>query len=191
MASAVRGSPTTSGVPADTHTPNPEAPPFEPASNSSRGVATPTDFMAAWRAKNFAPLAPVPSIPPRCIVFKNVPEGAGLSDVLCLVFGGPIESISSNNPNEVTVKFIEADDCKKYYEAVSHGIRVGHHTIGVELQVCEPMDQEMKHWVGAGTTRVVQVDIPNHKTLQDLHDVAKDLDIDHVMYHTEPNLVSE
>ena len=191
MASATRGSPTISGARADTHTPNPEAPPFEPAPNSSRGVATPTDFMAAWRAKNNAPSAPVPSIPPRCIVFKNVPERAALSDVLCLVFGGPIESVSSHNPNEVTVQFIEADDCKKYYETVRHGIRIGHHLIQVEQQVCEPLDQEMKHWIMAGTTRVVRVDVPNHKTLQDLHDVAVDLEIDHVMYHTEPNMVSE
>ncbi|KAJ5179909.1 hypothetical protein N7492_003119 [Penicillium capsulatum] len=154
----------------------------------ARGIRTPTDFMAQWRAKNAERIAIAESKPvSRRIVFKNVPDWANLTDVLCLVYGGPIERIWSEQENEVIVQFFKVPDCEEYYDDNSSGIFVDGQVIEVEQAECPPLSKETKHWITAGCTRVVKVDIHNDKTFQDLQDIVKDLELDHLMYRAEPN----
>lgn len=150
------------------------------------GVRTPADFMADWRETEARNTPKAPTVI-RQVTFKDVPEWANLSDVLCLVFGGPIERIWSEQPNEVTVRFLWDGDCKDYYKIVQGGISIGRDMIEIEMASCEALPDDVKAWTRKGASRVVQVDVPNDKTFQDLHNFVKDLDLDHLTYHVEPN----
>lgn len=168
---------------------NPEAAVFKPESavfEPGTALRAPSDFMAQWYARQ----AERTSQLPRQIILKGVPDWANFTDILCLVSGGPIERIWSQNSNEVIVQFLYEADCEAYYDRYCYGIRIEDDLIEVEQRRCEPLSDELKAWVAAGTTRCVQVDIPDEKTFRELQDVAKDLNLDHLMYHAEPNKVS-
>lgn len=127
---------------------------------------------------------------PRRIIFKNVPEWATISDMICLVHGGAIERIWSEKEEEVIVQFLDDTTCKKYYETYSKGIRIGEHVIEVEQATCDPVSQKLKNVVNAGNTRVVYVDIPALRTIGELEEVAKGFEVDHIVYRVEPNKAS-
>lgn len=56
-----------------------------------RGIRSPEDFMAHWRAMQARGHAIRIAVPQRRIAFKDLPEGTTISDVLCLVHGGAID----------------------------------------------------------------------------------------------------
>ncbi|KAJ5585427.1 uncharacterized protein N7459_005227 [Penicillium hispanicum] len=162
---------------------------FNPMCDVFRGVREPEEFMAHWRTMqmgdDFPTLQPPTGFVHRRIVFTNVPAWAKMNDMLCLVHGGDIERIWSEMAGEVKVDFLEAHDCEQYYETYAPGIRIGTHVIHLDLEVCEVVSQALRSRIGAGNTRVVYVDVPVSKTIQELETVAQDLALDHMVYHLE------
>ncbi|KAJ5375209.1 hypothetical protein N7517_007215 [Penicillium concentricum] len=133
-------------------------------SSKPRGVTAPADFMKQVRLlhlqKKAAPKV-VPTGPPRRIVFGNLPEWANISGILHLVYGGAIERAWSEN-GEVIVQFVEQDDCIKYYENHSDGIKVndgdGELTISVTMPEKGLQDNaELSKRVEEGASRVVSL----------------------------------
>ncbi|KXG51049.1 uncharacterized protein PGRI_066210 [Penicillium griseofulvum] len=127
-----------------------------------RGLTAPADFMKQVRLLNLqkktAPKV-VPAGPPRRIVFGNLPEWANISGILHLVYGGAIERAWSEN-GEVIVQFIEQEDCVKYYENHSGGIRVNDGDDELIISVAMPEEglqdhAELSKRVEEGASRVV------------------------------------
>lgn len=91
------------------------------------------------------------------------------------------------------VQFCDDDECKKYFDAYSAGIRVdGDHVIAIEKS--EGTDQMMlalKEKIEAGASRLVRVSgVPGDKTFQDLRDIVTGLDVDHLLWRAEDGQVS-
>jgi hypothetical protein len=108
--------------------------------------------------KKMAPKV-VPAGPPRRIVFGNLPEWANISGILHLVYGGAIERAWSEN-GEVIVQFVEQEDCVKYYENHSDGIRVNDGDDELIISVTMPEEglqdhAELSKRVEEGASRVV------------------------------------
>ncbi|KAJ5504504.1 hypothetical protein N7463_007378 [Penicillium fimorum] len=132
------------------------------SSKKSRGVTAPADFMKQVRLLHKQKLtAPkvVPTGPPRRIVFGNLPEWANISGILHLVYGGAIERAWGEN-GEVVVQFVEQDDCVKYYENHSDGIKVNDDDGELIISVTMPEEglqdnAELSKRVEEGASRVV------------------------------------
>ncbi|KAJ5205734.1 hypothetical protein N7491_003641 [Penicillium cf. griseofulvum] len=127
-----------------------------------RGLTAPADFMKQVRLLNLQKkMAPkvVPTGPPRRIVFGNLPEWANISGILHLVYGGVVECAWSEN-GEVIVQFVEQEDCIKYYENHSDGIRVNDGDDELTISVTMPEEglqdhAELSKRVEEGASRVV------------------------------------
>ncbi|CAG8901615.1 unnamed protein product [Penicillium egyptiacum] len=127
-----------------------------------RGVTAPADFMKQVRLlhlqKQIAPKI-VPTGPPRRIVFGDLPEWADIPNVLQLVYGGAIERAWSENGG-VIVQFVDQDDCVKYYENHSDGIKLKDGDDDVTISVAMPEEglhdnAELWKRVEGGASRVV------------------------------------
>ncbi|KAJ6149757.1 hypothetical protein N7471_000956 [Penicillium samsonianum] len=127
-----------------------------------RGLTAPADFMKQVRLlhlqKQMASKI-VPAGPPRRIVFGNLPEWATIPSVLQLVYGGAIERAWSEN-GEVMVQFVEQDDCVKYYENHSEGIKLKDGDDDVTISVAIPEEglqdnAELSKRVEEGASRVI------------------------------------
>ncbi|CAI7612668.1 unnamed protein product [Penicillium glandicola] len=132
------------------------------SSKKPRGVTDPATFMKQVRMlhlqKKMAPKV-VPTGPPRRIVFGNLPEWANISSVLYLVYGGAIEHAWSENGDAV-VQFVEQDDCIKYYENHSDGIKLKNGDDDLTISVTMPEEglqdnAELSKRIGEGASRVV------------------------------------
>ncbi|KAJ5942643.1 hypothetical protein N7516_002811 [Penicillium verrucosum] len=128
----------------------------------TRGLTAPADFMKQFRLlqlqKQMAPKV-APTGPPRRIVFGNLPEWANISSVLQLVYGGAIERAWSEN-GEVIVQFVEQDDCVRYHENHSDGIKLkdGDDDLTISVTMPEeglPDNAELSNRVEEGASRVV------------------------------------
>lgn len=128
----------------------------------TRGLTAPADFMKQFRLlqlqKQTAPKV-APAGPPRRIVFGNLPEWANISSILQLVYGGAIERAWSEN-GEVIVQFVEQDDCVKYHENHSDGIKLkdGDDDLIISVTMPEeglPDNAELSSRVEDGASRVV------------------------------------
>ncbi|CAI7622927.1 unnamed protein product [Penicillium discolor] len=132
------------------------------SAKQTRGLTAPADFMKQFRLlqlqKQMAPKV-VPAGPPRRIVFGNLPEWANISSILQLVYGGAIECAWSEN-GEVIVQFVEQDDCVKYHESHSDGIKLkdGDDDLIISVTMPEeglPDNAELSMRVEEGASRVV------------------------------------
>lgn len=128
----------------------------------TRGLTSPADFMKQFRLlqlqKQMAPKV-APTGPPRRIVFGNLPEWANISSILQLVYGGTIERAWSEN-GEVIVQFVEQDDCVKYHENHSDGIKLkdGDDDLTISVTMPEeglPDNAELSSRVEEGASRVI------------------------------------
>ena len=171
---------------------NPEAPSFTPSSPTivDRGVRSPEDFMAHFRALKIANAEKNgKTLQPHRIVFKDVPDWANLTDIMCLVHGGDIASMTGNGGYEVYVDFVDPEACKRYYDTYSDGIRIGNEIMTLELGQPQKIDQLLKDMSDDGKSRVVYIDVLDGKKFSDLHQTCDKFDLDHLMYHVEPNKV--
>ncbi|KAF7526384.1 hypothetical protein PCG10_004079 [Penicillium crustosum] len=130
----------------------------------TRGLTAPADFMKQFRLlqlqKQMAPKV-APAGPPRRIVFGNLPEWANTSSILQLVYGGAIERAWSEN-GKVIVQFVQKDDCVKYHENHSDGIKLkdGDDDLIISVTMPEeglPDNAELWSRVEEGASRVVSL----------------------------------
>lgn len=153
---------------------NPTAPVFTPISPAEtfpeadnfeakvrRGVRSPSEFMMLVKSLKKVNI----TVPPRQIVFGNLPKGTSISDVICLVFGGAIMRAWSVVDDQVIVEFCEDHACRRYYDAHFPGIKVcGDHIITIE----KPDDTEVltdvqRLHIKNGVSRLVGITgITNH-----------------------------
>lgn len=150
--------------------------------------------MAHWRAMQARKNAAVRIVVPyRRIAFKNLPEWATISDVLCLVHGGAVDRAWEAGENEVIVQFCDETACKKYFETYSEGIRVDDdHVITIEKpQDTDQITIALKEKIDNGGSRLVRLaGVPNDKTFQDLRDAVAGYAVDHILWHGEVDQVS-
>lgn len=108
--------------------------------------------------KQMAPKV-VPTGPPRRIVFGDLPDWANVSSILQLVYGGAIERAWSED-GHVVVQFVEQDDCVKYHENHSDGIKLKDGDDDVTISVTMPEEglkdnNELSKRVEDGASRIV------------------------------------
>ncbi|KAJ5123542.1 hypothetical protein N7448_009639 [Penicillium atrosanguineum] len=169
---------------------NPLAPAFTPTSPAEtfpeadnleakirRGVRSPDEFMMLVRSLKKVNI----TVPPRRIVFGNLPKGTNISDVICLVFDGAIMRAWSVVDDQVIVEFCDDLACRRYYDANFPGIKVcGDHVITVE----KPDDTEVltdvqRLHIKNGVSRLVGINgITNH-LFAPLCEVLKCYELDH------------
>ncbi|KAI2730866.1 hypothetical protein CBS147332_2718 [Penicillium roqueforti] len=132
------------------------------SSKKPRGVTAPADFMKQVRLlhlqKQMAPKV-VPTGPPRRIVFGDLPDWANVSSILQLVYGGAIERAWCED-GHVVVQFVEQDDCVKYHENHSDGIKLKDGDDDVTISVTMPEEglkdnNELSKRVEDGASRIV------------------------------------
>lgn len=157
-------------------------------------IATPEEFLASFHQRPKVSKYAVDIVPPhRRIAFKELPEAATVSDVLCLVHGGAVDRAWRIADNEIIVQFCDDGACKDYYNLYSNGIRVdGDHFITVEKPTgTEPISMALRQKIGKGVSRVVHVSgIPKDKTFENLLEAAAKYSIDHIMWRGNGDEVS-
>lgn len=167
---------------------------MEHAQPGQSTVATPEEFLLCFRQR-FKPGKHAVEIvaPHRRIAFKELPEGATISDVLCLVHGGAVDRAWRVADNEIIVQFCDDGACKAYYDAYGNGIRVdGNHVITIEKPSgTEAISMALRQKIDKGVTRVVHVSgIPKDKTFENLLEAASKYSIDHIVWRGNGDEVS-
>lgn len=161
---------------------NPEALGFTPGGGLIvRGVRTPQEFMASLRAIQARSGVRI-TVPPRRIIFGNLPNATTISDVLCLVYGGAVERVWSVVDGEVIVQFCDDGACRRYYEANSNGITVfGDHVIAIERpEDTDQLTAAQRERINQGMTRVIRITGISNDSFSRLCDLTKGYEIDHI-----------
>ncbi|KAJ5195251.1 uncharacterized protein N7498_008689 [Penicillium cinerascens] len=161
---------------------NPEALAFAPGGGLIvRGVRTPQEFMASLRAIQARSGVRI-TVPPRRIIFGNLPNATTITDVLCLVYGGAVERAWSVVDGEVIVQFCDDVACRRYYEANSNGITVfGDHVIVIERpDDTDQLTAAQRERIHQGITRVIRITGIANDSFSRLCDLAKGYEIDHI-----------
>ncbi|KAJ5987797.1 hypothetical protein N7481_003007 [Penicillium waksmanii] len=167
---------------------NPEASPTAPANAPTmRHVSSPQEFLDSFKAVHTRGFnLGGQKIAPRRIAFKNVPEWATYSDMLCLVHGGAVDRIFRGEEHEFIVQFCDEESCTKYLEAYPSGIKVEDDHI-IEVVRVSGSDKILPTFTSMmenEASRLVRLaPVPLDKTLQDLHDLASGLTVDHILYN--------
>jgi hypothetical protein len=174
---------------------NPEASPTTPANAPvMRGVYSNQAFLDSFKAVQTRGFnLGGQKIAPRRIAFKNVPEWATYSDMLCLVHGGAVDRIFRGEEHEFIVQFCAEESCTKYLEAYPSGIKVEDDHI-IEVVRAPGSDKILPAFTSMmenEASRLVRLaPVPLDKTLQDLHDLASGLTVDHILYNARADCVS-
>lgn len=174
---------------------NPEASPTIPANAPvMRGVYSNQAFLDSFKAVQTRGFnLGGQKIAPRRIAFKNVPEWATYSDMLCLVHGGAVDRIFRGEEHEFVVQFCDEESCTKYLEAYPSGIKVEDDHI-IEVVRAPGSDKILPAFTSmmeSEASRLVRLaPVPLDKTLQDLHDLASGLTVDHILYNARADCVS-
>lgn len=161
---------------------NPEALSFTPGGGLIvRGVRTPQEFMASLRAIQARSGVRI-TVPPRRIIFGNLPNATTISDVLCLVYGGAVERAWSVVDGEVIVQFCDDGACRRYYDANSTGIIVfGDHVIALERpDDTDQLTAAQRERINEGITRVIRITGITNDSFGRLCDLTKGYEIDHI-----------
>ncbi|KAJ6113817.1 hypothetical protein N7523_007134 [Penicillium sp. IBT 18751x] len=163
-------------------TPSPPAETFPEADNAEakirRGVRSPDEFMMLVKSLKKVNI----TVPPRRIVFGNLPKGTSISDVICLVFGGAIMRAWSVVDDQVIVEFCDDLACRRYYDAHFPGIKVcGDHIISVEKpDNTEVLTDVQRRHITNRVSRLVGITgITNH-LFAPLCDILQGYEIDHI-----------
>ena len=96
-----------------------------------------------------------------------MPSNASVTTVAGLVFGGPLEEIilrtSASGTQTANVRFMDAQDCQKYYDETSNGVVYGKDPAGRELVSFVKLAQDvdvvggmLRTWIEQGATRCVR-----------------------------------
>lgn len=185
---------------------NPAAIEFTPTTNAEasssasanvpikRSVFSPQEFMDSFKVVHTRGFnLGGQKITPRRIAFKNVPEWATYSDMLCLVHGGAVDRIFRGEEREFIVQFCDEESCTKYLETHSAGIKVEDDHI-IEVVRAPGSDKILPTFTSMmenEVSRLVRLaPVPLDKTLQDLHDLATGLNVDHILYNARADCVS-
>ncbi|KAJ5670127.1 uncharacterized protein N7477_005490 [Penicillium maclennaniae] len=143
-----------------------------------RGVRSPDEFMMLVKSLKKVNI----TVPPRRIVFGNLPKGTSISDVICLVFGGAIMRAWSVVDDQVTVEFCDDLACRRYYDAHFPGIKVcGDHIISIEKpDNTEVLTEVQRRHIKNGVSRLVGITgITNH-LFAPLCEILQGYEIDHI-----------
>ncbi|KAJ5286761.1 hypothetical protein N7478_002447 [Penicillium angulare] len=163
---------------------NPEAKTFTSSAHFSRGVQPPEVFMKQFREMQLAKMAQTgkPTLSRRRVIFKNLPDWVEFNDVMCLVYGGSIDTMTKSGEHEMSVDFIDEDTCQMYADIYKDGILICDQVITVELGETSELKEAVKTMVDEGKSRVVSIEVPDQTKFADMHELFTNYDLDHFTY---------
>lgn len=177
--------------PTPSQDPDPEKTPT--GSPVRRGVRSPEEFMKSFRSASALGFNLGGSTAaPRRIIFTDVPEWASISDILGLVHGGAVDRVFVQGAGSVAVQFCEEESCQKYIDTYTSGIRIEGAVIKVaKAPTTDKMIPSLTALINKGASRVVRAgNIPLSMSLQDVHQLVRNLHVEHILYNARPGCVS-
>ncbi|KAJ5234307.1 uncharacterized protein N7469_003475 [Penicillium citrinum] len=173
--------------PTPSQDPDPEKTPT--GSPVRRGVRSPEEFMKSFRSASALGFNLGGSTAaPRRIIFTDVPEWASISDILGLVHGGAVDRVFVQGAGSVAVQFCEEESCQKYIDTYTSGIRIEGAVIKVaKAPTTDKMIPSLTALINKGASRVVRAgNIPLSMSLQDVHQLVRNLHVEHILYNARP-----
>jgi hypothetical protein len=173
---------------------NPKASTTTPASvPTMRTVRSPQEFLDSFKAVHTRGFnLGGQRVAPRRLAFKNVPEWATYSDMLCLVHGGAVDRIFRGEEHEFIVQFCDEESCTQYLGAYPSGIKLedDHIIEVVRASGSDKITPTFTSLMESEASRVVRVaNVPLDKPLQDLHDLTGGMAVDHILYNARAGCV--
>lgn len=103
----------------------------------------------------------------RKVIIKDLPRDSTTSFVASLVYGGALEEIyirsSAAGNFSAVVRFLDAEDCKKFYEETANGLVYKKDAKGRELVLFVELSKDvdvvgglLQGWIASGVTRCVR-----------------------------------
>lgn len=141
-------------------------------------------------AKGFNLGGPKPAA--RRVIFSDVPEWASISDILGLVHGGAVDRVFFQQQRCFAVQFCDEGSCQKYVDTYATGIRIEGQVIKVaKAPTSDKITPDFTAMIDAGASRVVRAgNVPLSMSLQDVHQLASGLEVEHILYNAQVDCVS-